>query len=109
MRNAPEAVCIYIPLMKDLGMSWTDIKQTSRVELEGLLSAYSEYLVLHSYDGYSDKDISEMAKNKPGLFSPDLNSSASIISAIRARVRVNGAPYPRPKRMVKIPIFQKAL
>ena len=65
MRNAPDAVCIYIPLMKDLGMSWADIKRTPRVELVGLLRAYSEYLLLHSYDGYSDKDISEMAKNKP--------------------------------------------
>ena len=65
MRDAPEAVCIYIPLMKDLGMSWQDIKQTSRVELEGLLSAYSEYMIIHSFDGYNEKDVSEMAKNKP--------------------------------------------
>jgi len=51
--------------MKDLGMSWSDIKRTPRVELEGLLQAYAEYSILHSFDGYSDKDISEMAKNKP--------------------------------------------
>ena len=65
MRNSPDAVCIYIPLMKDLGMSWSDIKRTPRVELEGLLQAYAEYSILHSFDGYSDKDVSEMAKNKP--------------------------------------------
>ena len=58
-------MCIYIPLMKDLGMSWAEIKKTPRTELEGLLMAFSEYRVLHSFDGYSDKDISEMAKNKP--------------------------------------------
>ena len=67
MRDSPDAVCIYIPLMKDLGMSWAEIKQTPRIELEGLLSAYSEYNVLHSFDGYSDKDVSEMAKDKPEI------------------------------------------
>jgi hypothetical protein len=51
--------------MKDLGMSWADIKRTPRMELEGLLQAYAEYSILHSFDGYSDKDVSEMAKNKP--------------------------------------------
>jgi hypothetical protein len=51
--------------MKDLGMSWAEIKQTPRIELEGLLSAFSEYSILHSFDGYGDKDISEMAKSRP--------------------------------------------
>jgi hypothetical protein len=51
--------------MKDLGMSWADIKRTPRVELEGLLNAYAEYATIHSFDGYSDKDISEMAKTRP--------------------------------------------
>jgi hypothetical protein len=65
MKEAPEAVCIYIPLMKSLGMSWVEIKETSRIELEGLMAALGEYNLLHSFDGYSEKDISEMAKNKP--------------------------------------------
>jgi len=65
MRDAPDAVLVYIPLMKDLGMSWPDIKQTPRMELEGLLAAYSEYNTIHSFDGYSSDDVSEMAKNKP--------------------------------------------
>ena len=65
MRDAPEAVCIYIPLMKDLGMSWADIKRTPRLELEGLIQAYAEYSILHSFDGYSSKDISQMAKTRP--------------------------------------------
>ena len=65
MRDSPDAVCVYIPLMKDLGMSWADIKLTPRVELEGILSAYSEYNLLHAFDGYSAEDVGEMAKRKP--------------------------------------------
>ena len=65
MKESPDAVLIYIPLMKDLGMSWAEIKETPRIELEGLLAAYGEYNVLHSYDGYNAKDVAEMAKNKP--------------------------------------------
>jgi len=67
MVDIPDAVCIYIPLMKDLGMSWSEIKNTPRVELEGILSAFAEYNKLHSFDGYSDKDISEMAKSRPEI------------------------------------------
>ena len=67
MVDMPDAVCIYIPLMKDLGMSWSEIKNTSRTELEGILSAFAEYNKLHSFDGYSDKDISEMAKTRPEI------------------------------------------
>ena len=65
MRDAPDAVCIYIPLMKDLGMSWVEIKNTPRMELEGILTAFSEYNVLHSFDGYNSDDIGRMAKDKP--------------------------------------------
>ena len=65
MQNTPDAVCLYIPLMKDLGMSWPDIKATPRIELEGLMAAYNEYTEVHSFDGYSPEDVSEMAKNKP--------------------------------------------
>lgn len=65
MQNTPDAVCLYIPLMKGLGMSWPDIKATPRIELEGLMAAYSEYTEVHSFDGYSAEDVSEMAKSKP--------------------------------------------
>jgi hypothetical protein len=51
--------------MKDLGMSWTDIKATPRIELEGLMTAYNEYITVHNFDGYSPEEVSEMAKNKP--------------------------------------------
>ena len=65
MKEAPDAVLIYIPLMKDLGMSWAEIKSTPRIELEGILSAFSEYNLLHAFDGYGPDDIGELAKKKP--------------------------------------------
>lgn len=51
--------------MKNLHMSWDDIKNTPKHELMGLIYAYSEYNVLHSFDGYNEKEVNEMAKNKP--------------------------------------------
>jgi len=53
--------------MKDLGLSWEEIKSTPRFELEGLLLALGEYNVLHSMDGYDSEDINSMAKNKPAI------------------------------------------
>lgn len=58
-------VSIWIPLMKDLGISYTEIKESSREELIALITGLSNYNILHAFDGYSDKDINEMAKNKP--------------------------------------------
>jgi len=65
MTEAPDAVLLYIPLMKHLGMSWEDIKKAPRWELEGLLEAYNEHETLHSMDGYTEKNISDMAKDNP--------------------------------------------
>ncbi len=48
-------------------MSWKEIKQTPHQELLGILLAYSEYETLHSMDGYSAEDISDLAKNKPEI------------------------------------------
>ena len=67
MRESPEAVFLYIPLMDKLRMSWSEIKQTPKHELEGLLAAYAAHENFHSMDGYDDKDINEMAKNKPQI------------------------------------------
>ena len=67
MLESPDAVLLYIPLMKDLGMQWREIKNTPRHELIGLLSAHAEYSEFHSMDGYSDKDISEMTKDRPEI------------------------------------------
>jgi len=67
MRTAPDAVFVIIPCMTDLGMSWSEIKATPRSELVGLMTAYSNYEVMHAFDGYSSEDISEMAKSKPQI------------------------------------------
>lgn len=73
MSEAPEPVLLFIPLMKDLGMSWKEIMSTPRYVLEGLLMALIEHNHLHSMDGYTDKDISEMAKNRPEVRSTWIN------------------------------------
>ena len=67
MTNSLEAVTLYVPLMKDLHMSWEEIKRTPRIELDGILAAYYEYNLLHSMDGYEAKDISDMAKHRPSI------------------------------------------
>lgn len=67
MTASPDAVLLYVPLMKETNMTWEEIKQTPRHELEGLLAACHEYTLLHSMDGYDASDISEMAKNKPAV------------------------------------------
>tara|TARA_Y100000310_G_scaffold3922_1_gene4808 strand:- start:1148 stop:1483 length:336 start_codon:yes stop_codon:yes gene_type:complete len=67
MTNSPEAVTLYVPLMKDLHMAWEEIKRTPRMELEGILAAYYEFNLLHSMDGYEAKDISDMAKHRPSV------------------------------------------
>ena len=67
MKESPEAVYLIIPLMKELGMSWWDIKKSPRHELEGLLSAYGIYSQMHQFDGYTPEDINEQAKNRPSI------------------------------------------
>jgi hypothetical protein len=51
--------------MKELGMSWSEIKATPRHELNGLLVAMSNYNILHAFDGYTGEEISKLAKDKP--------------------------------------------
>ena len=53
--------------MKDLNMSWYEIKITPRFELEGLVSGLSEYKTLHQFDGYSAEDLKDTFKTKPEL------------------------------------------
>jgi|TARA_R110000765_G_C18669512_1_gene577939 hypothetical protein len=65
MLESPEAVLLYIPLMKEIGISWNEIKCTPRRELDGLLSACYEYKALHSMDGYSEKQVADMSKENP--------------------------------------------
>ena len=43
MSYSPEMVTMFIPLMKDLNLSWAEIKATPRYELHGLATALSEF------------------------------------------------------------------
>jgi hypothetical protein len=65
MNTSPDAVYVIIPAMKELGMSWTEIKRIPRYELVGLIKAHQNYELLHSFDGYSASEVADMAKNKP--------------------------------------------
>ena len=67
MRTSPEAVYVIIPCMKELGMSWSEIKRTPRHELSGLLVAVSNYNAMHSFDGYSSEEIGNLSKDKPEI------------------------------------------
>mgnify|MGYP006411701291 CR=1 FL=1 len=67
MMAAPEAIFLYIPLMKELALSWLEIKSLPKRELEGLLYGLSQYSKYHQFDGYDEQDIGEMAKNKPQI------------------------------------------
>ena len=77
MITAPDAVYVIIPCMKELGMSWEEIKRTPRRELVGLLGALSNYNILHQFDGYTPDEIGEMSKNKPQLRS-EYNKSMNL-------------------------------
>ena len=67
MKEAPEVIYLYIPLMKDLNLSWGELKRLPRRELEGLLYGLSKYSQMHQFDGYDEKDISALAKDKPQI------------------------------------------
>ena len=60
-------VLMYVPLMKELNIDWNTLKTLPRTEIQALTQGLHEYTLLHAYDGYTDKDISEMAKNKPEI------------------------------------------
>lgn len=48
-------------------MSWENIKNTPSHELLGLMKGLSEYNILHSFDGYTESDVTEMSRNKPEI------------------------------------------
>ncbi len=60
-------VNLWIPLLKEGIISYTEIKECTRTELLGLLSGLNNYNVIHAFDGYSEKDIAELAKNNPSV------------------------------------------
>ena len=67
MSTSPDAVYVIIPCMKELGMSWSEIKRTPRHELYGLLVAMSNYNILHQFDGYTPDEVGKLAKEKPHI------------------------------------------
>ena len=77
MITAPDAVYVIIPCITELGMSWAEVKNTPRRELVGLLAAFSNYNIIHAFDGYSPDEIGDMSKNKPQIRS-DYNKSISL-------------------------------
>ena len=76
MMTAPDAVYVIIPCIKELGMSWSEIKCTPRHELTGLLIALDKYNILHQFDGYTSDDIGDLAKSKPQIRSEYARSMA---------------------------------
>ena len=48
-------------------MSWSEIKATPSVELQGLAKAFDYHTTYHAFDGYSAEDVSKMAKDKPQI------------------------------------------
>jgi len=90
MKTSPEAVYVIIPCMIDLGMSWQEIKKTPRHELTGLLVAFSNYSLLHQFDGYNNDDISSMAKDRPemrGAYAKSMAFKASMEKKAGMQVR----------------------
>ena len=63
--------------MKELGMSWSEIKRTPRNELLGILGAYSNYNIIHQFDGYTPEEVGEISKNKPQVRS-EYNKSEGL-------------------------------
>jgi threonyl-tRNA synthetase len=51
--------------MKELHLSWSELKSLPRNELEGLLYGLSQYTRMHQFDGYNEEEIGEMAKDRP--------------------------------------------
>ena len=67
MSESPDVIYLYIPLMKELHLSWSELKSLPRNELEGLLFGLSQYTKMHQFDGYDENQIGDMAKDKPQI------------------------------------------
>ena len=51
MLESPDAVLLYIPLMKDLGMSWNEIKEVitkRQFAITSRLTAFALYLIYNN-------------------------------------------------------------
>ena len=58
-------------------MSWSEIKNTPKIELSGLIHALSTHKTVHAFDGYTADDIGEMAKKRPQVRSDYAKSMAA--------------------------------
>ena len=87
MKESPEAVYLIIPLMKELGMRWADIKKSPRHELEGILLAHNIYVQMHQFDGYTSEDIREQAKSRPQIRS-DYNTYLNLNAKYKEKIGV---------------------
>ena len=85
--NSPDMVNLWIPLMKEGIISYTEIKECTRVELLGLIAGLSNYNVLHAFDGYTEDDISELAKKNPSM-----RSDYAKTQAMKAKYGARTAP-----------------
>jgi len=92
MRTSPDAVFVIIPCMKELGMSWNEIKITPRHELTGLLIALNNYNTIHQFDGYDADDIGKLAKDKPRL-----RSEYGRSMAMKERMERRAGSKPKPQ------------
>ena len=91
MKESADAVYLYIPLMKELSMSWSEIKKTPRRELEGLLLAFGTFNTIHAFDGYTSKQVAELAKDKPSVRT-DYSKSLSLKAKMERKVNKAEAP-----------------
>jgi len=78
--------------MKELGMSWNEIKITPRHELTGLLIALNNYNTIHQFDGYDADDIGKLAKDKPRL-----RSEYGRSMAMKERMERRAGSKPKPQ------------
>ena len=51
MTETPRPVVLYVPLMKELGISWNEIKTMPPWEIEGLMGALNEYMPFMQWMG----------------------------------------------------------
>jgi hypothetical protein len=97
MSESPDVIYLYIPLMKELHMSWSELKSLPRNELEGLLFGLSQYSKIHQFDGYDENEIGDMAKTKPQIRS-DYYKYRELKDAYDARLGIKK----QPKRLEQI-------
>ena len=94
MNDSPDTIYLYIPLMKELHMSWSELKSLPRKELEGLLFGLSQYMRMHQFDGYNEEEIGNLAKDKPQVRS-DYNQYRELKDEYDARLGI--------KKQIKTP------